>query len=84
MDALEAFLHEAGVGHGRITLTLIGDGHSNLTYALRRGAERFVLRRPPDGPLPPSAHDVLSEARLLAALGPRRSPSRSAGGLRPR
>jgi aminoglycoside phosphotransferase (APT) family kinase protein len=29
-----------------------------------------VLRRPPRGPLPPSAHDVLREARLLAALEP--------------
>jgi aminoglycoside phosphotransferase (APT) family kinase protein len=27
-----------------------------------------VLRRPPRGPLPPSAHDVLREARLLRAL----------------
>jgi len=39
MEALEAFLDEAGVGYGRVTLTPIGDGHSNLTYALRRGAE---------------------------------------------
>ena len=29
-----------------------------------------VLRRPPRGPLPPSAHDVLREARLLSALEP--------------
>jgi aminoglycoside phosphotransferase (APT) family kinase protein len=29
-----------------------------------------VLRRPPRGPLPPSAHDVLREARLLKALEP--------------
>jgi aminoglycoside phosphotransferase (APT) family kinase protein len=35
-----------------------------------------VLRRPPRGPLPPSAHDVLREARLLRALEstPVRSP----------
>jgi aminoglycoside phosphotransferase (APT) family kinase protein len=74
MDALETFLDDAGVGHGRVTLTPIGEGHSNLTYALCRGAERFVLRRPPHGPLPPSAHDVLREARLLAALGPTAIP----------
>ncbi len=43
----------------------IGDGHSNVTFALSTGV---VLRRPPRGPLPPSAHDVLREARLLAAL----------------
>ena len=45
--------------------TPIGDGHSNVTFALSTGV---VLRRPPRGPLPPSAHDVLREARLLTAL----------------
>jgi aminoglycoside phosphotransferase (APT) family kinase protein len=45
----------------------IGDGHSNVTFAL---STDVVLRRPPRGPLPPSAHDVLREARLLAALEP--------------
>ena len=34
----------------------------------RRGDARFVLRRPPRGPLPPSAHDMLREARVLSAL----------------
>ena len=48
-----------------LTATPIGDGHSNVTFALSTGV---VLRRPPRGPLPPSAHDVLREARLLAAL----------------
>jgi aminoglycoside phosphotransferase (APT) family kinase protein len=51
----------------------IGDGHSNVTFALSTGP---VLRRPPRGPLPPSAHDVLREARLLGALAstPVRAP----------
>src|SRR5436305_2921512 len=43
----------------------VGDGHSNVTFAL---STDVVLRRPPRGPLPPSAHDVLREARLLRAL----------------
>jgi aminoglycoside phosphotransferase (APT) family kinase protein len=43
----------------------VGDGHSNVTFVLSTGV---VLRRPPRGPLPPSAHDVLREARLLGAL----------------
>jgi aminoglycoside phosphotransferase (APT) family kinase protein len=43
----------------------IGEGHSCVTFALSTGV---VLRRPPRGPLPPSAHDVLREARLLWAL----------------
>ena len=45
----------------------IGYGHSNVTFSLSTGV---VLRRPPRGPLPPSAHDVLREARLLQALEP--------------
>ncbi len=48
-----------------LAATPIGDGHSNVTFMLSTGV---VLRRPPRGPLPPSAHDVLREARLLRAL----------------
>ena len=48
-----------------LSATPIGDGHSNVTFMLSTGV---VLRRPPRGPLPPSAHDVLREARLLGAL----------------
>ena len=47
---------------------LLGDGHSNVTYLIHRGPDRFVLRRPPRPPLPPSAHDVLREAFLLRAV----------------
>ncbi len=50
-----------------LSATPIGEGHSNVTFELSTGV---VLRRPPRGPLPPSAHDVLREARLLRALGP--------------
>jgi aminoglycoside phosphotransferase (APT) family kinase protein len=70
LEPLEAFLDAAGLGAGPVEAMLIGDGHSNVTYLLRRGGERLVLRRPPRGPLPPSAHDVLREARLLSALVP--------------
>jgi len=70
LEPLAAFLDEAGLGTGAIEATELGDGHSNVTYLLRRGGERLVLRRPPRGPLPPSAHDVLREARLLRALEP--------------
>jgi aminoglycoside phosphotransferase (APT) family kinase protein len=53
----------------------IGEGHSNITYLVRRGGDRFVLRRPPRGPLPPSAHDVLREWRILDAI--KETPARS-------
>jgi aminoglycoside phosphotransferase (APT) family kinase protein len=65
---LEAFLDGQGLGHGELTAEPVGDGHSNVTYLIRRGDGEWVLRRPPRPPLPPSAHDVLREALLLRAL----------------
>jgi aminoglycoside phosphotransferase (APT) family kinase protein len=71
LEPLQAFLSERGlIGAGELTAAPIGMGHSNVTYLLRSGAAELVLRRPPRGPLPPSAHDVLREARLLRALAP--------------
>jgi aminoglycoside phosphotransferase (APT) family kinase protein len=67
-EPLEAFLDAGGIGAGRLEVERIGEGHSNITFLLRRGDTRVVLRRPPRPPLPPSAHDVLREARLLRAL----------------
>ncbi|MGH2907874.1 MAG: phosphotransferase family protein [Solirubrobacteraceae bacterium] len=68
VEPLLAFLADAGLeARGDLSATPIGDGHSNVTFALSTGV---VLRRPPRGPLPPSAHDVLREARLLSALEP--------------
>jgi len=45
-------------------------GHSNLTYLLRFGERELVLRRPPFGPVPPRAHDMARECRVLAAVHP--------------
>jgi aminoglycoside phosphotransferase (APT) family kinase protein len=74
---LRDFLAGAGLeAPDDLSATPIGDGHSNVTYALSTGV---VLRRPPRGPLPPSAHDVLREARLLRALEP--TPVRTPGVL---
>lgn len=67
-EPLEAYFDEHGLGSGPIEAERIGEGHSNVTYLITRGDDRFVLRRPPRPPLPPSAHDVLREARLLLAL----------------
>jgi aminoglycoside phosphotransferase (APT) family kinase protein len=71
LEPLRAFLDEHGLGGGgELRARPIGDGHSNVTYLLRSGDTELVLRRPPRGPLPRSAHDVLREARLLRALAP--------------
>jgi aminoglycoside phosphotransferase (APT) family kinase protein len=43
-------------------------GASNLTYLLKIGDWEGVLRRPPLGPIPPKAHDMGRESRVLASL----------------
>lgn len=78
LEPLRAFLDAHGLGDGDLKLEPIGEGHSNVTYRVARAdGTTMVLRRPPRGPLPPSAHDVLREARLLTALQatPARVPS---------
>jgi len=66
---VEAFLDAHGLGAGPIAVTRIGDGGgSNFTFLVERGGERFVLRRPPRPPLPPSAHDMVREAGLQNAI----------------
>jgi len=67
---LESFLSRHGLMDGAPDISPIGDGHSNLTFLLRRGEMRLVLRRPPRPPLAPGSNDVLREARVLAALAP--------------
>ena len=45
-------------------------GHSNLTYLIRYGDQEFVLRRPPVGPVAPTAHDMPREYKLLSVINP--------------
>ena len=52
-----------------LRFSLIAGGRSNFTYTVTDSAGlRFVLRRPPLGPLLPSAHDMGREHRIMAAL----------------
>ena len=75
LEPLRAFLDAHGLGAGELQASPIGEGHSNVTYLVRRAdGSEVVVRRPPRPPLPPSAHDVLREARLLRAL--RETPAR--------
>lgn len=49
----------------------LAGGHSNLTYRVDDAeGRRVVLRRPPEGALLPTAHDMGREHRLIEALGP--------------
>ena len=65
---LVAYLEPRLDGDGPIEITRHEFGHSNQTFFVTRGDQRYVLRRPPDGPLPPGTHDVRREYRVLAGL----------------
>lgn len=62
---LRAHLPEA---RGLLSVRQFGGGKANLTYLLRFGDTEFVLRRPPLGPIPPGAHDMRREHRVLSVL----------------
>ena len=71
LEPVARFLDESDIGSGPITARRIGEGGgSNFSYLLERDGARLVLRRPPRPPLPPSAHDMVREARLQLALAP--------------
>lgn len=54
---------------GALDIELLAGGHSNLTFSVRSGARRWVLRRPPLGRRDASAHDMFREFRVMNALG---------------
>lgn len=71
LTAWLASLPTAGISDagGPVSLTRIGAGQSNLTYlATDDLGTSVVVRRPPLGHLTASAHDVLREGRIMAAL----------------
>jgi aminoglycoside phosphotransferase (APT) family kinase protein len=78
LEALERYLRlhlaelllGAPLDQAQIEVEQFPGGHSNLTYLVRLGGHEFVLRRPPFGPVAPTAHDMPREYRLLAAVHP--------------
>src|SRR6185503_12847176 len=66
---LEPYLGDRLEGiHGPLSVRQFFGGKANLTYLLRFGSSEFVLRRPPLGPIPPGAHDMRREHRVLSIL----------------
>ena len=72
LETVRSFLDAHGLGSGALEAHRIGEGGgSNFSFLLERDdGTRYVLRRPPRPPLPPSAHDVVRESRLQLALAP--------------
>lgn len=71
LERVRGFMDDHDLGSGAIRASRIGrGGGSNFSFLIERGGERYVLRRPPRPPLPPSAHDVVREANLQLALAP--------------
>lgn len=75
--ALSAYLQERlgkqssiGAPVRRLEIEQFPGGHSNLTYLIRYGDQEFVLRRPPVGPVAPTAHDMPREYKLLSVVNP--------------
>ena len=70
LAALEAWL--AGAAPGLLTGTLTGEviagGKSNLTYVVTDGTGSVIVRRPPLGHVLATAHDMVREHRVMAAL----------------
>jgi len=68
---VDAFLKQHVDGlRGMPTISQFPGGASNLTYLIKYGERELVLRRPPAGVKAKSAHDMLREARIMAALKP--------------
>lgn len=68
-ERLAAYL--AGIGlplDASDPIKQFGTGLANINYRLTAGGRRLVLRRPPGGELPPGAHDMAREHRILSRL----------------
>jgi aminoglycoside phosphotransferase (APT) family kinase protein len=76
LEPLNAWLATAAPVVGRVTgVAQFPGGFSNLTYLLTTTTGVFVLRRPPAGVGPGSAHDMPREARILSVCELRGIPS---------
>jgi aminoglycoside phosphotransferase (APT) family kinase protein len=70
LSAVERYMREhiEGLPEGELEVRQFPYGASNLTYLVKIGDWEGVLRRPPQGPLPPKAHDMGRESDLLMKL----------------
>ncbi len=62
--------HVPDLVDGPLELRQFQGGASNVTYELRVGERKLILRRPPAGTKPKSGHDMQREYRVMKALAP--------------
>lgn len=68
-SSLETYLkREIDDLDGEMEVLQFPNGSANLTYLVRFGNRRFVVRRPPFGQIAPGAHDMKREFRTLSQL----------------
>ncbi|HEX3408657.1 MAG TPA: phosphotransferase family protein [Candidatus Binataceae bacterium] len=68
-EGLRRFLRERKLGEADdLYVENISFGHSNEVHLVDFEGKSWALRRPPRGPLLPTAHDVMREFRVLNAL----------------
>lgn len=71
-DKVERFLRKAlpDLPEGDMEVRQFSEGYSNLTYLLKIAEWEGVLRRPPFGEIPPKAHDMEREFKMLEKVNP--------------
>jgi aminoglycoside phosphotransferase (APT) family kinase protein len=69
-DVIEGFLRSQNLVlfDAPLEVEQFSAGYSNLTYFIKVGDWKAVLRRPPFGPIPPKAHDMKREYDVLKKL----------------
>jgi len=69
LSGLKRFLDERKLGDtANLRSENISFGHSNEVHLIHFDRHSWALRRPPRGPLLPTAHDMMREYRVLKAL----------------
>jgi aminoglycoside phosphotransferase (APT) family kinase protein len=66
--ALSRYLAQFGAVLGPAQPRQFAGGFGNLNYLIEIDGAPAVLRRPPNGPLPPGANDMAREHRILSSL----------------
>ncbi|WP_085991193.1 phosphotransferase family protein [Oceanobacillus senegalensis] len=69
---IEAYLRSQipGLSEEEMIVKKFTEGYSNLTYMVQIGDWEGVLRRPPFGYIPPKAHDMEREYRIIEKVHP--------------